>query len=89
MRVGRFVYVTGEQIASATAHNAAGKGVSGTVDGHPVRVGRFVYVTGEQIASATAHNAQEAEANEKAREREDHKAADLWPTQLEPDEMPT
>ncbi len=67
----------------------AGKGVSGTVDGHPVRVGRFAYVTGEQIASATAHNAQEAEANEKAMEREDHKAADLWPTQLEPDEMAT
>lgn len=67
----------------------AGKGVTGTVDSHEVKVGRYAFVTGEKIAQATASNAAEAEANEKAMEREDEHAADLWPTQLEPDEMAT
>ncbi|MEE1296969.1 MAG: heavy metal translocating P-type ATPase [Bifidobacterium sp.] len=67
----------------------AGKGVTGTVDGHAVRVGRYAYVTGSEVASRTSHNAQEAEANEKAMEQADRDAAKLWPQPLYPDEMAT
>lgn len=67
----------------------AGKGVTGTVDGHAVRVGRFAFVTDQAIAHATAKDEKEAEANEKAMAQADRDAAQLWPQALEPDEMAT